>query len=458
MQASSTPRRNKRLAILICALFIAATSSSQQPKIKQIHASSDHPLWRVDLQSQGFPSNSSDLQRRRGFANFDTISFLSDTVLAATFVTREDIPDLQRREDPNHLRPYSLHAIFLDALTGKVVHSAAWPIENPNAGIFPRPDGGFLLLTTEKIVSYSADWNHLKELPLSDLHPASSATLGAIAESPSYKSLVIQFLNGNFAHCLAIRTGTLDFSPIACGTLDVFTASDNGILAPEKLPGGNDLRENSPGGAYVQYGVAMPDAPSAPATGRILNPDQARSAHTICSPCVGMPQFIDNETIAMYSPTYISLMDRSGQIKFSRNFSPLTEWVDEFGRPVRSSANGLRFAIAANKSLLQSEHSVPPSTTSGVPPQSVEEQQRAANLAVRSGVNGAVAIHMSTGDIPAEFPLDVQVYDLAAAQWIYTLEIKAEHLRQIWGLALSPNGTSLAIDSGGAIQLFTLPK
>jgi hypothetical protein len=54
-------------------------------------------------------------------------------------------------------------------------------------------------------------------------------------------------------------------------------------------------------------------------------------------------------------------------------------------------------------------------------------------------------------------PLYIEVYDLSVAQWIYTLRIDAERLRRVWGLALSPNGNNLAIDSGDAIQVFALP-
>jgi hypothetical protein len=54
-------------------------------------------------------------------------------------------------------------------------------------------------------------------------------------------------------------------------------------------------------------------------------------------------------------------------------------------------------------------------------------------------------------------PLDIEVFDLSAAQWIYTLRINPDQLHQIWGLALSPNGNQLALDSGGAIQVFALP-
>jgi hypothetical protein len=458
MHASLTPRCGRILLVLICVSFLGVVSFAQKPKIKEIHTSSDRPLWRVELQSQGYPGNSADLQRQRNFANFDTISFISDTVLAATFITREDIPDLQRREDPNHLLPYRLHAIFLDTLTGKTVHTLDWPVESPRAGIFPRAAGGFLLVTAEKITSYSADWNQLKELSLSDLH-SSTADPGGIAESPSNKTLVVQFLYANSALCLDILTDTLKFSPRSCSLADVFTASDNGILAPEKLPGGKELRESGPSGAFIQYGVAMPDAPPEFII-RVLNPDQARTAHTICSPCVGIPQFVSNEMLVMYSPTYMSVVDRTGKVRFTQDFSPTVEWIDELGRPVRPSANEERVAIASNKSNFPTAS---PFTDGNVNieqanPNASGDEQRAEATKARNRAAKTSAVHMSTGDIPAEFPLDVQVYDLAAAQWIYTLEIKAEHLHQIWGLALSPSGNNLAIDSGGAIQVFALPK
>jgi hypothetical protein len=314
------------------------------------------------------------------------------------------------------------------------------------------------LFTTEKIISYSAEWNQLKELSLSDLHSL-TADLGGIAESPTNKSLVVQFLYANSALCLDIPTDTLKFSPRSCGTLEVFTASDNGIVAPEKLPGGKELHESGPSGAFIQYGVAMPDAPPE-STIRVLNPDQARTARTICSPCVGIPQFVSDDLLVMYSPTYMGIVDRAGKVRFTQDFSPTVEWVDELGRPVRPSANGMRVAIATNKSDFS-----PASPFAGGNvnisqnnPNASGDEQRAETIKARARSGGATAVHMSTGDIPAEFPLDVQVYDVAAAQWVYTLEIKSEHLHQIWGLALSPNGNNLAVDSGGVIQIFALPK
>jgi hypothetical protein len=407
MRSQLQQRRCLRIALALCALAFATTSFSQQPKIKLVHATSDHSLWRVNLKSQGYPANSDELQRRRGFGNFDTISFIGDNVLAATFITREKIPALQRRDDPNHVRPYRLHALFLDALTGKTLHTIEWPIDDPNAGVFPRHDGGFLLVTSEKIASYSADWADLKEIQFSGLH-SMTATLSGIAESPNAKYVVIQFLTGNSSVCSRISTDTLNAVPANCGVLEVFTVSDYKIVEPEKLPGENEERENIPSHAYAQRSSA------------------ARAGETICNPCAGIPQFINDDAMAVYSPEKISVLDGEGKVTFTQNFIPRERWIDELGRPVRASANGQRFAIVTNRSPF------------------------ARNA--RSG-----AIHISTGDIPAEMPLDIEVFDLSAAQWIYTLRINDENLHQIWGLALSPNAKKLAIDSGGTIQIYTLP-
>jgi hypothetical protein len=393
--------------LVFCALAFATTTFSQQAKIKLVHATSDRSLWRVNLKSQGYPANSDELQRRRGFANFDTISFVGDNILAATFITREKIPDLQRRGDPNHVRPYRLHALFLDALTGKTLHTIEWPIDDPNAGIFPRHDGGFLLVTTEKIASYSADWTYLKEIPFSDLH-SMTATLSGIAESPNANFLVVQFITGNSSMCSRIHTDTLEYTPANCGVLEVFTASDYKIVEPEKLPGASEQRENIPSHAYAQRGSV------------------ARAGETICNPCAGIPQFINDDTMAVYSPENIKVVDVEGKVTFTQNFIPRERWIDALGRPVRASADGQRFAIVTNRSPF------------------------ARNA--RSG-----GIHIATGDIPAEMPLDIEVFDLSAAQWIYTLRINAEQLHQVWGLALSPSAKKLAIDSGGTIQIYTLP-
>jgi len=432
MQAFLIHRGAKHLALFLCVLFVCGTSSAQKTKIGSDHASSDHPLWRVDLQSLGYPQKNPDLQRRRNFANFDTISFVSDDIIAATFITREDIPNLQRREDPNHLRPYRLHAVFLDAATGKILHTLDWPTDDPNAGLFPRREGGFLLLTVEHIVSYSADWTPLKELPLSEL-VSDNASIRGISESPSGRSLVIKLLHSPSPVCYTVRTDTLDSSQLSCGLLDIFTASDNGIVAPEKLPSGGDLLEKASGGAFLQYGASVGALPANDR--RNHNLSNTGDIRTVCSPCTGMPQFVNNDKFVVYSTSYLSIVDRNGKVSFTEFFNAFQNWIDEFGRPVRSAANGQRFVLATN----------------------VTQDRSVQTFGGSRDIHFSLAVHMSTGDLPAELPYDVKIYDLPSAKWIFTLQINADHLQKIWGLALSPNGNKLVIDSGGVIHVFALP-
>jgi hypothetical protein len=393
-----------------------------QAKIKHVTASADRPLWRVNLQSLGYPSDNSQFQLRRGLDKFNTVDFLSESVVAATFRTREAGPALQRRDDPNRARPYKLHTIFIEAPSGKVLKTMDWPLDNTVGGIFPRSDGSFLFFSTDHIVLYSADWTIVKELSLPQLQGSASA-LGGIAQSPSGKSLVVQFRRGTSTLCLRIRTDTLDSSESPCEILELFTASDEGVAAPSALPEGN-LSEGTPPGPMVLYDVSMPDASSDP-PGRIQNPENRNSARALCASCVGMPQFVDNNTIVVYTPMRLSITSRTGNLKYLDTLNPKEIWIDELGRPVRSSANGQRFAVAFNTSLFR--------------------------------VDAPTAIRMSTGDMPAAFPDHIDTYDLTTEQWIYTLQIKGTRIQQIWGLALSPSGEKLAIDSGGAIQAYALP-
>jgi hypothetical protein len=408
-------------AALAAGNSLFASLTTPQSKVMHLTVSGDHSLWSVDLRSLGYPASNPKLQLGRGLEKFNSVDFVSESVLAATFLSREIVPDLQRRDDPNRAHPYRLHAVFLDVATGKVLKTLDWPLDNPVAGIFPRFDGSFLFFSTDRVVSYSTDWAKGNEISIPQLQ--GSPPFGGISQSPSGKTLVVQFRRGTSSICLRIHTDTMDSSESTCEIQELFTASDEGIAAPTGLPG-VDSGENSPSGPIVQYDVSMPATSSDP-RGKIQNPESKHFARTFCSSCVGMPQFVNNETIVVYSPLHLSLTDRRGDLKFAQDLDPREIWIDELGRPVRSSANGQRFAVAFNTSLFR--------------------------------VGAPIGIHMSTGDMPAAFPDHIDVYDLTAERWIYTLQVKGTHIHQIWGLALSPNGERIVVDSGGVIQAYALP-
>jgi hypothetical protein len=133
----------------------------QGRKVKPVEASSDQHVWRIDLHAMGYAANDSRLQLRRGLHEFDTADFVSEGVVAATFMRQEFVPMLQRREDSNRMRPYYLHAVFLDARNGRVWSTLEWTTDDPSAGIFPRYDGSFLFFSTEHLILYSRDWGFL---------------------------------------------------------------------------------------------------------------------------------------------------------------------------------------------------------------------------------------------------------------------------------------------------------
>jgi hypothetical protein len=446
--AMSQNLRRAPRAFLVCVLClavvfangsVASAASPQAPtSIPLQAASSDQSLWRVDLHSVGFPPGDSELQSRRALEEFNTLDFIGEGIVAATFVTQQSVPGAQRRDDPDRVRPYLLHAIFLDAASGKVLNTIEWPVDDPNVGIFPRYAGGFLFFSTEHIVvcfteGCSAERKPVKELPLPQLQAAGAGHIG-IAESPSGKTLVVRYQKANSTICIHIDTETLEFSEGPCAISKLFSISDSAMAArsdklydrPESTPVQPEVIGAVQKSELDLFGSVQINAPGKPAR-KLCD----TSAFVACK----VPQFLNNEMIAVFDWYALGLVDAREtvpaqppklQMKLTHH-----EWIDVVGRPVRTSANGQRFAVAIN---------LPPTDLKGK----------------------KAAIHAFLGDVPAAFPSHVDVFDLPLGQWIYTLKNKtsgpsAQRLQQIWGLALSPSGDKLVIDSGGVVQAYVLP-
>ena len=70
--------------------------------------------------------------------------FVNRNTVVATFVTREEKPALSSHDSSDTNLPLRLRAIFLDAGTGKVMSTQAWPSESRFAGIVATNDGNFI--------------------------------------------------------------------------------------------------------------------------------------------------------------------------------------------------------------------------------------------------------------------------------------------------------------------------
>ncbi len=286
---------------------------------------------------------------------FNTLDFVGEGVLAATFVTQQSVPGAQRRDDPNRVRPYLLHAIFLDAATGKVLNTIEWPADDPNVGIFPRHAGGFLFFSTEHIVICStegcpAEGNPVKELPLPQLQATHVGHIG-IAESPNGKSLVVRYQKDDSTTCIHIDTETLEFSEGPCAISRLFSISDSAMAARSDKY--YDRPETSP--VQPEF-IGSVQKSQLDLFGSAQIQEQGKPARKLCDTssfaACKVPQFLNNEKIVVFDWYALGLINAREtipaeppklQMKLTHH-----EWIDIVGRPVRASANGERFAVAIN--------------------------------------------------------------------------------------------------------------
>jgi hypothetical protein len=485
---SSPTHRTRRsffaLALCLAVSFTAYTSAHAkflrtQPDVPQssgkpnnpainglvtlVQTPSDQTLWRVDLHSVGYPTGNSQLQWQRGLGSFDTVDFVSNGVVVATFITQEPAAALQRRNDPNRARPYRLHAIFLDAATGTVLKTLDWLGDDLKMGIFPRYDGSFVLFSTDHLVLYSADWKPVKEVAILQLQEP-NAILKEIAESPSGKVIEVRIRRDTSLLCLRIQTDTLTAVRDMCSALLGFSVSDDELAMSDARQAFNLSGENREGHPQVNFHGGPQPHNQAPFAKIEVTAEREDRRGILCDSdsvvSCAVPAFINNDMIVVHNNSSLGLFDISGianhekaKLEFQRYFgrtpapgpapNPEYDWVAGVGRPVRAAANGQRFVVALNAPV-------------------APEDQSAANALFPELLPAAFPDHVDVFDLPSGLQsrlpeLQCQKPDGPCDWWIYRIINTKKQFKQIWGLGLSPNGEKLVIDSGGVIQTYTLP-
>ncbi len=99
-----------------------------------------------------------------------SLCFLDRERLAATVVTQAaGRPMLPRRGEPTTASPFRLDAVLIEAATGKILGTPAWPSNSRFAGIIAANDKGFVMQAGTELTLLASDLRPIKRLALPPL-------------------------------------------------------------------------------------------------------------------------------------------------------------------------------------------------------------------------------------------------------------------------------------------------
>lgn len=323
--------------------------------------------------------------------------FLDNGTILATFITREKTePSLANRgsSDPN--APLRLRAVFLQAETGKITSTHAWPSESRIAGVVAVNDGQFVTQTGTTLTLYSSDSNELKKLSL----PAPPEDVKGWYAHPSPAGRNVLFATG-----IPMTTSPQPWIWIDTQTLQIVRSW------MEVQSGSFGISDNTVAMAACYY-WEYHCQPNLEVRG--VSTEWKTIAQIEKQPGGGGPHFINNDTLFLSGAPW-KLLNTDGKVV-------LTEADSKGGAPI-TSAGGQRFVVPSFKVVGRVE-------------------------ALDIGGHGELK--------------SISVYDAPFHERSYELDVKGPKIRSISNksvadLALSPDGSKLAILYEESIYLFQLP-
>jgi len=371
------------------------------------------PLWRFDLHSVGYTGFAPKKETWGLHFNPKPLCFSEDSVLIATFIAREGVTTLTRRDEPSEMLPLKLHGVFLDSSAGSVRATKTWPLTLPRGGIVAGGEGRFLVLTPAMIVLYSPELVPLRDLELS---PDRQAHLWDFLPSPTGKSILVWYnectprCDPNPAIGDEPQKPDTSFQWVDTGSLQPEATWTEGLL-PLSVSDGEVV--------YVKEDYVR----SHGTTHRVLIRTADGHSQTVCRVRLGFepdngcdyPQFLSNNLLAFWAPHRLGLAPTTrGETQRLAGFRQ-DDWL---GLPLPSS-DGSRFAVA-----------------------------------ISAHKGGSALLDIS----PHSVLKRIMVFDVPSRQWVYTLDAKKQKIRTISGLALSPDGSLMAIMYGAIVELYRLPE
>jgi hypothetical protein len=329
--------------------------------------------------------------------------FTNDQTLIATFVTREGEdgnPKLSGRKGES--LPLRLQAVFLDSVSGKVTASRKWPSDSRNASVIATLHGKFVTQTGNELTLYNSNLEEIKSI---NLPPSSSQFEWHATPSSTGENILLrmgQESKQSLFSWMWIKTQTLD-------VVHSWEAQPEGYVSIT-----DDRLALNTVCTHIGCDPSKLEITTLSTGSTIEEPSESRTIYWVNDDEIFMPGDPRSE-INPHMPA--RLIRAGGEILYTETqLSGGSKW---WSPPIRSS-EGKRFVVPG---------------------------------LIIIGAHPSVDISGHT-----EFR-SVLVYDLPSHGQPYVLEVKGANIKDLRpnNIALSPDGSQLAILSNTIVRVFQLP-
>lgn len=406
------PLRTQGILHVLLLMGTISFSSMAQTQVRELAPTNASPLWQVDLKTLGYkplPDVTASLPGR--FPWIKALDFTDDDHLAWAWLTLDNQSPIRLRScdyssngcKDNDKRPQPepahLHVLFLNAKSGDKNDLLEWPTPSFPVGFLGLPDGKFITCNRDKLHLFSPMLDVILER---DLPPSDKCYfLSRKSISPSGRLLLRRQLNEK-----AELVGTETLSSVQnLSGVDARAIGDHWFVVPCGQP--------------ARLCLGSLDYPNRP-----LRPlEMSKEMNEIVLRGLANIAFADDETIVIKARTSMSVFDMKGSALFDVTL-PKKQGFNYSEPIITSSVGGERFAV-------------------------IEDRQR--------------GLTSEPLDMYSFLSNDrVVVYSIPDRRPIFVLKVKGSSPWPPWrvhlnSLALSPDGTLLAVVSDDVLKVYRLP-
>jgi hypothetical protein len=358
-----------------------------------------------------------------GLKGIDQICFISDSTMVITFITSEDPIAVSRQSQKGEVLLFRLHALIVDMKTGNVTATRDWPSSSRRSRVLPVIGNNLTVLTPDRLFLYSTELSLVKQLDVPWGRESAKNQWG-VSRSPGGKYLLASYKpesNVRGLNALPPEMGRAEPTEIRFDWVDLEDLQFIKRWITKECINCSRTVGISDGGVAQRWKNVLGGTPFDSKIVEIGEPPDGpwRDLCPYYEPYCRPGEFINNKsvlTITETRPAAIWLVSTNGGLLFHDEFREHETLYSEHHASWVASADGSRFAIAVMK------------------------------------IRGSNAFF----DIGGHAQLDrVMVFDLLSRQWLSNLDATKQKIRDISGMALSPDGSLLAlITQNGMLQVY----